>query len=437
MAIPVKKVEIEVDPNAGIQPFFTLDDPVLGILDDPAGESILGSLAYVDVTDWVSLISVNRGASRELDRFDTGTAQVTFDNTTRQFDPLGTSPFSQQLLPHRGIRVYSGGTPVFFGIVEDWNLSYNPNGDNASIAVASDEMSFLASRELTAFTATPELTGQRINAILDRPEIAWPVEDRNIDTGTVQLGNDEIAENTVSLDYINLVAQSSLGSLFMSKDGKITFQDNNTGPSSNGLIEFTDDGLGIPFTELQVQYGAEFLYNRVSLTRVNGTAQIAEDTASQAFYGITTYSQEGLLMADDDEALLQAQRLLARYSNPEYRFQSLTVDLSELTPAQQTNLLNLELTDIVKIKFTPNNIGDPIEKFARIIGINNNIGNFVHTTTFNFETLDFAPFTLNDGVFGILSGEISAQIYNEIGLTYDGAKTYNGDVTTIEGYGLG
>jgi len=402
MAIPVKKVEIEVDPDSGLQPFFTLDDPVFGLLDDPEGVSILGSLAYVDVTDWVSIISVNRGSSRELDRFDTGAAQVTFDNTTREFDPLGTSAYSQQLLPHRGLRIYSGGSPVFYGIVEDWNLTYNPNGDNASIAVAADEMSFLAQREITAHTATPQFSGDRINTILSRAEIDWPLLERNIETGSINLGADEIADNTIALDYMNLVSNTELGSLFMSKDGIVTFKDNQTGPSSVGLVEFTDDGTGIPFTNINVQYGAEFLYNRVSINRVNGTAQIAEDLTSQNFYGVTTFSQDNLLMASDIDALQIAQRLLAKYANPEYRFQSLTVDLSELSALQHESLLDLELTDIVKIKFTPNNIGSPIEKFARIIGINHEIGNFVHSTTFNFETLDYAPFTLDDPVFGLL-----------------------------------
>lgn len=434
MSVPVKKVEIEVDPNSNLQPFFTLDSPTLGVLDGV--NSILGGLSFTDVTEYVVTISTNRGKANELERYDAGVASVTFDNTQRIFDPLGDSPYSEQLLPRRGIRVYSGGTPVFVGVVEDWDLAYNSNGDNTSTAKAADKFTLLAQQALDAYTNTSELSGARLNTILNKPEVDW-TDARNISVGETTLQADVIDQDSNVLDYINLVVESEQGNAFISKDGTFTFYDNLTGLSSSNLLLFADDGSGIPFTDLQVVYGGEFLYNRVVFTRLGGTAQIAEDLTSQAFYGITTYTADGLLMDSDLDALYKAQSLLAEYANPRYRFDSLTIEMADLTPAQQTLVLSKELNDVGQIKFTPNKIGDPIDRFAQIIGIKHDINNFSHKVTFKFRTLDFAPFVLDDPIFGILSGEIGTTLYNNSTLTYDDALTYNGNVTTITGYQLG
>lgn len=436
MALPTKTVELEIDENAQIQPFFTLDSPTLGILDDPTGESILGSLAYVDVTQHVIAISTNRGINRQLERFNAGQANVVFDNTQRLFDPLGTSPFSGQLKPRRGIRVFSNGTPVFTGIVDDWNLNYNPNGDNTSEAVSSDKFTLLAQQNLVGGTATPQLSGARIEEILDLPEVSWPISERDIDAGQTNLIADVIDEDTVALDYLNLVTTTEQGSLFIAKDGKLTFQDNSQGPTSQNLLTFADDGTGIQFNNLSVIYGSELLYNRVSITPLGLNPQIVEDATSQALYGITTYSLENLLMDSELDALSKAQYLLNKYKDPEYRFETLTVELAELSTVEQDLVLSKEIGQTVKVKFTPNGIGAPIEKFAEIIGISHDIGNFTHTVTFNFDTLDFAPLILDDAVFGVLGGTsdlyggAAEQTYEDSSTTYDSSIPYVGTVPT-------
>jgi hypothetical protein len=423
MPVPVKKVEIEIDPNSGLQPFFTLDDAEYGILDSPL--AILGSLAYVDVTDYVLEISSDRGSTRILDKYNAGQASVVFDNTQRLFDPLNMdSPYAEQLLPRRGIRVYSGGTPVFFGIVDDWNLNYDPSGNNTTTAVASDKFTLLAQQTLTAHTATPQLSGARINSVLSRPEVDWSLTDRDVDSGQYVMQDDVVAEGQVVLDYLNLVAQSEYGDIFISKNGYLTFQDSTVGPSNTNLITLSDDGTGIKFTELQVVFGSELLYNRVTLTRVNGTAQVVDDLTSQAFYGITSYEQDNLLNNNDSDVLNQANFILNKYSNPQYRFNTITVEMAELTPTQQLQILSKELTDTLYVKFTPNGIGDPIQKYAQIIGIKHSVGNFTHRVTFNLDTLDFAPFVLDDSQFGILGGSIES--YDYATTTYDDTIVYDG-----------
>ena len=399
--IPDIKVELEVDPASGLQPFFTLDDLVTGELDGAFG---LGGLTFADATEFVQEVSVKRGKINPLDRFDAGSASVVFDNTTRVFDPLGTSPFSAQLLPRRGIKIFSANVPIFVGVVEDWNLDYDLSGNSRSVAVATDKFLFLANQELDSFTNVEEKSGERIVTILDKPEVLWPALEREIDTGQVELYDDVVADNTNVLNYLQLVAESESGSLFIAADGKLTFFDKLKGPSSVDLVTFSDDGVDLPFQEIRAIYGGEFLYNRVLVFSSSGTSspQLVEDLTSQGFYGISNLSLTDLLMKNDSDALDIANALLIKYKEPNYRFESLTTNLNALDDTESLALLNRDLTDVIQVKFTPNQTGAEIDKLGEIIGIEHSIQPGSHRISFNLDTLDFAPLVLSDSVFGEL-----------------------------------
>lgn len=403
MPAPSTTVEIGFDLSSLGGPFFTLDDSVQGVLDNTT--FTLGGTLFYDVTAFVRDVSVNRGKSRELDRYSAGQLSVLFDNRQRTFDPLYTSsPYYGQIVPHREIRIKSNGSAVFYGLVDDWNLDYSPNGDNTAIAVASDGFTLLASQYLSAHTATSQLTGARINAILNRSEVDWPLDTRSIDPGQATLQADVVAQNTNVLDYLTTVAQSDPGFIFIGKNGYFNFQDRAHQISSSNVKTFADDGTGIPFNSLQIVYGSELLYNRVTVTRTNGTAQTANDTDSQNQYGISTLDYDVLLNSDADSLLL-AQYLLSKYSEPEYRFESLEVEMADLSSTNQANILSLEIGDVVRVKFRPNNIGSSIDKYALITGISNKTNNISHRITLNLSTLDYANFILDDSVFGVLDDD--------------------------------
>lgn len=398
--IPAVKVEIEVDPSSGTQPFFTLDDSLTGVLDGDFG---LGGLSFAEISNFVQGVSISRGKSNQLDGFEAGNASVTLKNTDRTFDPEGISPFAGQLLPRRGIRIYSGGTPIFFGIVEDWALDYDKSGDNTARAVATDKFLILANQELEGYTNTLEQSGTRIITVLDKAEVNWPAAERNINTGQVQMQADVVADNTNVLNYLQTISNSETGSLFISADGILTFQDKLVGPDSSDLLVLSDDGLNTPFQEVSVIIGGEFLFNRVIIEADGGLPQLVEDVTSQGFFGISTLSETGLLMESDADALLKANALLVKYRNPGYRFETVTTDLNQLNDAQRAAVLSKEMADVIEVIFTPNKIGSPIEKYGQIIGINHEISlSGSHRVTFKLDTLDYAPFVLDDLVFGEL-----------------------------------
>jgi hypothetical protein len=404
MPVPTTTVEIGFDLSSLGGPFFTLDDPVAGVLDNT--QFTLGGSLFYDVSEFLIEVNSNRGRSRELDRYSAGQLSVTLDNRLRTFDPLNTSsPYAGQIIPHREIRVQSNGTALFYGLIDDWNLEYQPNGDNRVVAIASDGFSLLATQNLTPHTASAELSGSRMNSVLSRPEVNWPIANRVIDAGQASLQADVVDEGVNVLDYLQTVNESEPGSIFIGKEGNFNFQDRTFPLDSSSIVTFADDGSATPFNNLSVVYGSEQLYNRVVVTRANGTAQTSEDIDSQIQYGISTLEQTDLLLDSDSDSLLLSEYLLSRYSEPEYRFDALEVELATLSTAQQNAVLGLELTQVVQIKFTPNNVGSQIDKYAQITGITHRTDSISHIVVLNLSTLDYANFVLDDTIFGVLDDD--------------------------------
>ena len=147
--------------------------------------------------------------------------------------------------------------------------------------------------------------------------------------------------------------QTENGSFFISSAGSVTFRDRNAA-SAAGSVTFADDGTGIPFVACEVVYGTELLYNRVTVTRSGGTVQTASNANSIALYGISALDQAGLLTDTDANSLALANYLLGQYQQPELRYDSVTVEMSALTAAQQAAVLGLDMTSVVTVKFTPN-----------------------------------------------------------------------------------
>lgn len=403
MALPTRKVELGLDLSAQGGPFFKLDDSVQGVLDNQT--YLLGGSLFYDVTSYVKSLSTSRGRSRELDRFNTGTASITFTNQTRAFDPSYTaSPFWPSIQPRREIRITIGGSAVYYGLVDDWNLDYQVGGESTAGAVCVDGFAILAKQNLTAFTATAgQTTGQRIGTVLARSEVAWPSTLLNLDAGQQTLQGDVVAQDTNVLTYLQLVEASEPGSFFISAAGSATFEDRNTA-AVVGTATFADDGSGIPYTGLEVVYGTELLYNRVNVTREGGVVQTANYTPSQDQYSISTLDETGLLMSSDADALALANYLLGKYQQPELRFDQLTVELSALTAAQQATILALELTNVVTVKFTPNNVGSQVSQKCQIIGIAHDARPDSHKVTLRLAQTDGkVAFVLDSTAYGVLN----------------------------------
>lgn len=400
MAKPVQKVEIGFDLSAtGTGPFFRLDDSLQGVLDNTS--FFLAGPLFYDVTNLVQSVAIQRGKNRQLDQYDQGLANVVFNNNLRTFDPeYALSPYFGQIIPKRQIRISSGGIVQFFGLIDDWNLLYAPNGDSTAAAACSDALSSFATQTIGTRTNAVQQSGDRVSTILSLPEINWPTDQRSIETGQMQLGADIIPDNTNALTYLRLIEQSEPGSFFIAKNGWVTFKDRIAAPTSTG-ITLADDNTGIPYQSIKVQYGSELLANEVVVeSAITSTQATATDLNSIEEYGIFNLTRTGLLINNNADLTSLASFYAAKFAQPEYRFESVEILLDELTDTQTTNLLNLELGDVVQIKFTPNRIAPAISKYAEVIRIDNSVTLENHVMSLGFATLDFALLVLDDPIFG-------------------------------------
>lgn len=400
MAIPTPKVEIGFDlTRSNIGPFLRLDDAVSGKLDDPAWT--LGGTIFVDVTNRVRSISIQRGRNNDFTSYTAGQASIEFNNHDRAFDPLyEDSPYYGNIVPRREVKLFSNGIEQFRGFIDDWNLSYLPNGDSIVTALAYDSLSLVAGQTLSAITPPSELTGARINRVLNSADVAWSETARDIDLGESLLSDFAIADDTNALQYLQLVAQTEPGALFISKSGDITFRDRTQSPTSESLVIF--GGTGIPYQNVQVVYGSENLYNEVVISRAGGGTAIASDTDSQGQYGIRNLTQSDLLYASDSQSVERALVYASRYSEPEYRFDQIEIALHNLQQPELDDVTALELGSIVRISFTPNNIGDAIERYLEIIRIDHSVQPQTHYMTLGFQAIDYASLVLDDAEFGKL-----------------------------------
>ena len=391
---------------------FTLDSATDGVLDQ---DSLDGTLLGDDVASYVQDIRITRGRQDQLGQFSAGSSSITLLNNDRRFDPTNeSSPYWDVVLgqsgvtPRRKVTVKLGGEELFVGRITDIDLSYatGKSTDLSTVTINSaDDFVLLANAATTQDrTPTEELSGARLDYLLNLPEIAY-TGTTDIDTGTATLGAYQIDSNTNALQYAQAIAQSEQGYFFVARDGKLTFTDRISKIFAASVAAFSDDdGTDIKYQTLSIMYGQEFLYNKVLATREGGTPQIANDTTSQTEYGISTLNLDGLLVSSDTAAQTLANNLLELYANPAYRFDGMTVLVSSLSSPSRTTLNQLELGDTVTVERnyqtgTPAQVikYQTIERLSRVITPN------VHRLEIAMsDAFVVFPFLLDDPVRGVL-----------------------------------
>ena len=258
-----------------------------------------------------------------------------------------------------------------------------------------------------SFTPPQELSGARLERILDLLSVGYPLASRNISTGVATLGNYSIDANTNALTYLQKITDSEQGYLFISKDGLLTFTDRLAASFASPSASFSDDGTDIPYSTLEVLYGQEFLYNRVSTQTEGGTPQNVDDAPSQTEFGISTLALSDLLLADDTAALTLANTLLDRYKEPIYRFDELKIPMNRLTSGQRLDVLALEIGQVIEITRTYAT-GTPASVTAiyAIEGIQHGLTPNVQEVTIRLSPAVIVfPLILDDISFGILDAD--------------------------------
>ena len=386
---------------------FTLDSSQLN------GEDVLdGTLEGIDISPYVRSLSISRGRSDQFSSFRAGTCTIVLNNNDRRFDPINdASPYYDPttnrsgVTPRRRVQVISGGTtPLFTGRIADIDVEYNYDLSTVTIT-AVDDFTLLANAFTGAdITPSAELSGARVSAILDLPEIAYPLTTRSIDTGVASLGDYLIKENTNAANYLQRVAEAEQGLFFVQADGVLRFTDRATSVFASPVATFADDGTGIAYQGIDTQYGNEFLFNRVQAQTETGTVQAADDAASQTEFGVSTLALTDLLLANDSSALTLAQKLLDNYKQPAYRFDDLRLVVSAMSSPNRNLVLGLEMGDVITVTRTfstgsPAQVSDDygIERIVHQITPDR------HIVTIGLYVAELVfPFVLDDVTFGVL-----------------------------------
>lgn len=429
-------VEIAFDLSlAGAGDFLTLGDPVKGLLDSPT--FVLAGEVKTDVSNDVRSVTIRRGRSDETTTVDAGTATVALDNRLRLYDPTApasVSPYGPSILPRKEMTISVNEIPLFDGQVEDWDLEYALSGDSVTFAKASDGFTLLAQQNLASGAGATGISGSVIYETASAVE--WPLGRVALDEGTASVGVHTIDANTKALPYLQKIVAAESGLLFVGRDGTLTFRDRISPRVDFGTV-FADDGSGIPFQNIEIQYGTEFLYTQAVVEYPAGSASAQSASLAVTNYGLTTYTLDTFL-PDGTEAGIIAAFLAERYGEPTFRIVGLEVQMDKLTASQQSELLNLDLGYGVEVVFTPNQIGSAINRELAIDSIEHEIKRASnnspseHFMRFRF----FEPFLISrsgsvegtNGTAGLVTGFVGY-----FG-SAEGSSGTAGDVTGFVGY---
>jgi hypothetical protein len=316
---------------------------------------------WADLTPYVFAVELNAGAARWGERFETGSAVLTVDNTTGIFTAESeVEHWPLPFRPGRLVRVVAipdatTGTkiPLGTGIIEGIYDHYDDAGHaNTSTIECVGHMSTLAAVNPLMLT-TPtgvQTTDERVETALDRA--AWPAADRVIQPGEHTMQTSFLAETV--LEECQRAADAEGGAFYTDNEGRAVFKArdwlttdarsiNIQGylgywelpvPAGTSVWDTAlwDTDIWESFEEnaahiisVVASWEAARVINQVGFARVGGFLQTAEDTLSQDHHGIRSYQRTDLENDDDADVALLADRYVDAFSVSRLRIDQVTL----------------------------------------------------------------------------------------------------------------
>jgi hypothetical protein len=342
---------------------FVLDDTVRGVLDNT--EYVLdGTTEFANVMDSTVSINVRRGRRDAGDQFSAGTMTFTIQDVTGFFNPFDqNSPYwdtpqaKPGLAPLREVRLIrydDTNVPesLFSGYVVNYDYNFALGGLDTVTVYCADQFYLLAQTFLDELNVIAETSGERIETVLDLPEVDFPAGARNIATGTVDLGSVgayTVPEGTNVLQYLTQINETAeFGRLFMSRAGVLTFQNRIGNTLSAPVAAFHDDGTNFKYDGVGISFEADSVVNRAVVSGLSGSSHTATDPASIATYFIQTVSITNSLLHNAGQIQAAAEYLLN--PEPEPRYTSVATKYLMLTTAQKDTLATIDIGDTISVE---------------------------------------------------------------------------------------
>jgi hypothetical protein len=409
MALPAQiAVSFDFSSGATFGYPFTLGDAKNGVIGVSQMFNSVVPEPIIDLTPDVRQITITRGRNLQRDQYEAGTAVVRVLDPNSYFNPQNTSsPYYGYLVPLRKIRISATTDTTQKFLFSGYTTEYRYTYDQAEqmgyvdIYVADAFRLYQLSQVTTVTGATAgQDTGTRIGKILDA--LSFPTSMRTLATGN-SLCQADPATNRTALAALKNAEFSEQGAFYIDGSGNAIFKNRNTVVSSiSGTpIEFNQT-TGIPYRNLVFAFDDKLIINQASMTRVGGSLQFAENTASAIRYFPHAYNQTDLVIDTDANALNIARTYCATRAETTIRIDAMTVDL--LDPSVPTDtMIGLDYFSNCRItNIQPD--GSEIVKTLQVQGLNWNITpNAMQVTVTTLEPIvdGFVIGSAERGIIGV------------------------------------
>jgi hypothetical protein len=402
---------------------FTLDDDLKGELDNT--EYVLdGTSQFASVLDGAISLTAKRGRANTGDQFAYGTMNFTlndtyadgvfnpFDTTSPYFDPNNNQPGLAPLREVRFSRYSSTNVKelLWVGYIVNYDYTFTLGGLDTVTVNCADFSYQLGQTFLAEWNVTEQLSSERFDDLLDRPEVAY-TGTRSIETGVATLGGAAaytVANGTSVAGYANKINEAEQGRIFVDREGTITFQKRIGTTLGVPVADFHDDGTQIGYSAIDISFQADTVVNRASIQHAGATSpEVAEDLVSQAAYLVQTQSITDSLLHNDAAALTLAEYLIS--PDPEARFNFLGTEFPGTPALDQDTLALLDVGDLIAIQksITTSAGATQFAQNLTIEGLEHRLtlsaGHAV--TYFTSPTTIVYELILNDLVYGTLDAE--------------------------------
>ena len=296
---------------------------------------------YESVLGYLRTFTWHRGRARERDRMGAGTAQAVFDNRTGRFD----RDLHPEIRPNRPARFLArvdtgispwrmgrsglgagplsgalgGGSltlPIFTGRTEGGPMAFSQTKADSTVTwtFVDDSKRLNRDRSSTGYGTGNELTGSRINKVLDATTPTWQAG-RDVDAGT-RLVQAQVGTSG-RFDYMLLVAESEGGAFFLGADGSAVFRDVAYAPAPDP-IAYGDSPSERRYLDISIDDDDKEIFNAVTVSAPNQTDIEVTDVSSMGEFGrvdlsLSTILANGLDMQD------LADFVLSGYAEPRRR----------------------------------------------------------------------------------------------------------------------
>ena len=332
-----------------------------GALWDTKGEWSGLVPSWVDITSRAQVASTQRGRDRWEQQFRVGQSIVRLDNQDGIFNPdSNRPPGAVALRPGRWLRVLGqrtdDGSPwvaLWTGQIDGMEDKYTSGAHSIDSIFTSLDFGARFQIDNPPALETPippgQLTGTRVNDLLDL--VNWPVDAiwRDIDAGEHTMAETTLPQSRWS--EMQVAATAEGGSLFLSADGVPTFRNRDwlVDKLAAGIPKFTIGGVAsdVKIIGADTDWSQQRVYGDVRMARKGGTEirRISDDSIS--LYGPRTFSRNDLECETDSQVTALVERFLARARFDRSRLES--IDLVPVTPEGVTQLLNVDLGDLIRV----------------------------------------------------------------------------------------